>query len=85
MISVIQRTIILSKKITFFSDDTHLRGGSRTAATFKLELFLITVNGLPAVNYYHKELHLECYSSPRSASASIVTLLSEDSWAISIL
>ena len=27
---------------------------------------------LSAVNYYHKELHLGCCSSPRSASGSIV-------------
>ena len=32
-------------------------GGSRTAATSKM-----------AVNYYHKELHLGCCSSPRLAS-----------------
>ena len=40
------------------------RDGSRTAATSKMELFVIIVNGL----YYHKELYLECCSSPRSAS-----------------
>ena len=27
---------------------------------------------LPAVNYYHKALHLGCCSSPRSASAFLV-------------
>ena len=41
------------------------RGGSRTAATSKMELFVIIVNG-----YYHKVLHLGCCSSPRSASAN---------------
>ena len=48
------------------------RGGSRAAATSKMERFVIIVNGfqLPAVNYYHKALHLGCYSSPRSASAT---------------
>ena len=39
------------------------KGGSRTAATSKVE-----PAKLPAVNYYHKELHLGCCSSPRSAS-----------------
>ena len=34
------------------------RGGSRTAATSKVE----------AVNYYHKVLYLGIFSSPRSAS-----------------
>ena len=50
--------------------DVGSRGGSRTAATSKMELFVIIVNGfqLEAVNYYHKELHLGCCSSPRSAS-----------------
>ena len=39
-------------------------------ATFEMERFVIIVNGfqLPAVNYYHKALHLGCCSSPRSAS-----------------
>ena len=41
------------------------RGGSRTAATFKMERFVI-------VNYYHKALPLGCCSSPRSASAYLV-------------
>ena len=38
------------------------RGGSRAAATSKMECFVIIVN------YYHKALHLGCCSSPRSAS-----------------
>ena len=48
-----------------------LRGESRTAATSKIEHFVIIVNGWNPVNYYHKELHLGCWSSPRSASDSI--------------
>ena len=44
------------------------RGRSRTAATSKMECFMIIVNGLEAVSYYHKALHLGCCSSPRSAS-----------------
>ena len=40
------------------------RGGSRAAATSKVELFVIIVNGF----HYHKELDLGCCSSPRSAS-----------------
>ena len=36
--------------------------GSRAAATSKMECFVIIVY------YYHKALHLGCYSSPRSAS-----------------
>ena len=47
-------------------------GGSRTAATSRMEHFVIIVNGqrLPAVNYYHNELHLGSCSSPISASAN---------------
>ena len=40
------------------------RHGSRTAATSKMERFVIIVN------YYHKALHLGCCSSPRSASGN---------------
>ena len=29
---------------------------------------------LPAVNYYHKALHLECCSSPRSVSLRVRSL-----------
>ena len=45
-----------------------VRGGSRTAATSKMELFVIIVNSFQLVNYYHKVLHLGRCSSPRSAS-----------------
>ena len=40
-----------------------IRGGSRAAATSKMERFVIMVNGwkLSAVNYYHKALHLGCF------------------------
>ena len=31
--------------------------------------------GLPAVNYYHKALHLGCRSSPRSASDYMLYVL----------
>ena len=40
-----------------------IRGGSETAATSKMELFVIIVNGC------HKVLYLGCYSSPRSAAS----------------
>ena len=40
-----------------------VRGGSRTAATSKMERFVIIVNG------FHEGLHLGCCSSPRSVSA----------------
>ena len=40
------------------------RGGSRTAATSKMERFV------KAVNYYHKELYLGYCGSPRSASGT---------------
>ena len=55
------------------------RGGSRTAAISKMERFVIIVNGfqLPAVNYYHKALHLGCCSSPRSASSYCSTVESD--------
>ena len=48
------------------------RGGSRATATSKVVCFVIIDNGwkLEAVNYYHKALHLECCSSPRSASGN---------------
>ena len=41
-------------------------GGSRTAATSKMERFAIIVNGfqLPAVNYYQKAFYLGWCSSP---------------------
>ena len=39
-----------------------IRGGSRTAATSKMEGFVIIVN------CYYKALHLVCCSNPRSAS-----------------
>ena len=45
-------------------DQTACRGGTRTAATSKMERFVITVNGF----YYPKALHFGCCSSPRSAS-----------------
>ena len=51
---------------TFFGS----RGGSRAAATSKMERFEITVNGF-AVNYHHKALHLACCSSPRSAYGKV--------------
>ena len=44
------------------------RGGSGTAATSKMERFVITVN------YYHKALRLGCFSSPTSASEDTLTL-----------
>ena len=44
------------------------RGGSRTAAKSKMELFLIIVNDQKPFNYYQKVLHLGCSSSPGSAS-----------------
>ena len=46
---------------------TVIRGGSRTAATSKMERFVIIVNGFQD---YHKALHLGCCSSPRSASGN---------------
>ena len=45
-----------------------IRGGSRNAATSKMELFLIIVNVLQ-----QSELHLGCCSSPRSASDTLCT------------
>ena len=62
-------SLILVLKLSFFililstaRHDANIRGGSRTAATSKMECFVITVN------YYHKVLHLGCCSSPRSDS-----------------
>ena len=56
-------------KLLCISLNATLRGGSRTTATSKMERCVIIVR-LPAVNYYHKALHLGCCSSPRSASDS---------------
>ena len=48
-----------------------LMGGSRAAATSKMEGFVIIVNGALCDNSrYHKAFHLGCCSSPRSASAT---------------
>ena len=44
-----------------------ISGGCRTAVTSTVELFLIIFNGWKPLTY-HKELHLGCWSSPRSAS-----------------
>ena len=64
--------MVSTSKVQWIKDQKSiiLRGRSRTAATSKMECFVIIVNGwkLPAVNYYHKTLHLGCCSSPRSAS-----------------
>ena len=57
------------RSCAYTQSKVQFRGGSRTAATSKVELFVIIVKRLEAVNYYHKELHLGCCSSPRSASA----------------
>ena len=48
------------------------RSRSSATATAKMELFVIIVNGFQSltiitkssINYYHKELHLGCCSSP---------------------
>ena len=50
--------------------------GSRTAAASKMELFVITVNGWK----HHRELHLGCCSSPRSASGSPSYCIVCDHW-----
>ena len=48
-----------------------LMGGSRAAATFKMEGFVIIVNGALCDNSrYHEAFHLGCCRSPRSASAT---------------
>ena len=60
------------------------RGKSRTAATSKMEPFVIIVNGAlcdnslryPAAKYYHKALHFGCCSSPRSASEIVTSVVS---------
>ena len=43
-----------------------IRGGSRAAATSKMERFVIVI--IDNVNYYHKALYPGCCSSPKSAS-----------------
>ena len=62
----------LNEKVSNLTEEVLNRGRCRTAATSKMERFVIIVNGLEhfviIVNYYHKVLHLGCCSSPRSAS-----------------
>ena len=53
----------------FFMFINH-RGASRTAATSKMERFVIIVNGFQPLTNYYKALNLGCCSSPRSASES---------------
>ena len=62
------RQISRQNMIWFLSNT---RGGSRAAATSKMERFVIIVNGW---KHYHKALHLGCCSSPRSASEYYRTL-----------
>ena len=56
---------LISNLVKSCNTNIKIRGRSRIAATSKMELFVIM---LEAVNYYHKVLHVECCSSPRSAS-----------------
>ena len=48
--------------------ELYTKAGSRAAATSKMEPLVIIDNGLEAVNFYHKVLHLGCCSSPRFTS-----------------
>ena len=48
----------------------YIRGGSRAAATSKMDRFVIIATNF----YYHKALHLGCCSSPRSASVYKIIL-----------
>ena len=50
------------------SHKAKFRGGSRNLATSKMELLFEKRLRIKAVNYCHKELHLRCCNSPRSAS-----------------
>ena len=50
---------------------TILLGRSRTAATYKMELFVIIVNGWNPLTIITKSLILNVTGSPRSASALI--------------
>ena len=49
----------LSRRISFFLITTLLRGGSRTAATSKMERFLILVNGWKPLNIITKRSILD--------------------------
>ena len=44
-----------------------IRGGSRTAATSKIERFVVIVNGFQPLTIITRALHLGCCGSPRSA------------------
>ena len=59
-----------SKIWIIFEIFSALQRWSRTAATSKIELFVIIVNGC------HKVLHVGCCSSPRPASALMSVVLS---------
>ena len=51
------------------------QGGSRTAATSKVELFVIIVNGFQPFTIFIKSFPFGCCSSPRSASGPCQDLL----------
>ena len=62
---------LIANRKTIFKYSDQVRGGSKTAATSKMEHFVILVNGWKPLNYCHKALYLGCCSSPRSASAKL--------------
>ena len=61
------KTVCLPFWLTFWNFLV-IRGGSRTATTSQMELFVIIVNGWNPLTIFHKLRHLGWCSSPRSAS-----------------
>ena len=57
----------------------NIRGGSRAAATSKMECFVIKVNYYYK-HYYHKAHHLGCCSSPKSASEYCIIRIFFSHW-----
>ena len=62
---------LISHKRTDVCCSKRFRGGSRAAATSKMECFVIIVNRFQPLTII-KALHLGCCSGPRSASAILV-------------
>ena len=61
---------LLNKLISFYSFLTLLHRQIQDCCNFQDGALCDNTKRLPAVNYYHKALHLGCYSSPRSASVT---------------
>ena len=69
MIPIIESSILLKNHVNCsFMLKYHITVSLRQLSRANENLEIYIVVWLEAVNYYHKELHLRCCSSPRSAS-----------------